>query len=98
MALMKFNALNDRDGSLPHFRAAVANAEKGYGANTGAVVQPLLNLAKVMLVMKRYDEGLAAYKKVYDIRKKSLGADHSDTIETQKLLEKLESQISAVKN
>lgn len=98
MALMKFNELNDREGSLAHFRNAVTHAEKGYGETNGALISPLLNLAKVMLVMKRYEEGAAAYRKIYAIRKKVLGPDHADTIQTQELLQKLESQISAVKN
>lgn len=96
LALIEFNQ-NNRERGIDLFQDAIRYGTKAYGATNGRLLQTYLNLAKSLLVEKRYDEGVAAYKKVLAIRKKALGDDHAETIETQKLLDNLIANLDKVR-
>ena len=96
LALIEFNQ-NNRERGIELFKKAVHFGEKAYGPQDGRLLPIYLNLAKTLLVVKRYDEGVAAYKKVLAIRKKALGDDHPDTIETQKMLDQLIANLDKVR-
>jgi tetratricopeptide (TPR) repeat protein len=97
LAALEFKGTN-RPNSLPYFQQALHYTEKGYGAKSSAMVQSLLNLAKVALTLKDYDEGVTAYRRILKIRTELLGAEHADTIATRKMLDTLQSQIAKVKD
>ncbi|MBX7207835.1 MAG: tetratricopeptide repeat protein [Verrucomicrobiaceae bacterium] len=83
------SALDHPDRTYELAKEALVHAKSGWGdldANTMAVY---LDLAKLHIMHKNFDEGVKCYQKVLDIRRRELGPDHESTRETQKILNEL---------
>ena len=95
-AIMEFQA-NNLARSLELLKATAADGERVLGKDAQGLLSAYLDLARVALKQEDYDTCLNTYRKVLSLRKKHLGADHKDTLETQKMLGEVEAEVNRVR-
>ena len=96
LAILEFSADNLKR-SLDLLKAAAADGEKSLGKDAQGLLNVYLDLARVALRQEDFDTGLATYRKVLSLRKKHLGAEHKDTLETRRILEEVEADVRRVR-
>jgi tetratricopeptide (TPR) repeat protein len=90
-------ALGNRDRVFELLKSALSHAQAGWGDLDANALPIYLDLAKIYITRKNYQEGVKCYQKVLDIRRRELGPDHESTKETQKILIELLDDVQKAK-
>lgn len=91
------SALGNAERTLELLKSSLEEARVGFGEFDENLVTIYLDLAKLHLTRKNYDEGIRCYQAVLDIRRRVHGPDHQDTKDTQELLNQLYAEVERVR-
>jgi tetratricopeptide (TPR) repeat protein len=90
-------ALANQDRVYELLKSSLVHAQAGWGDLDGNTLPIYLDLAKLHIARKNYEQGVKCYQKVLDIRRRELGPDHGSTRETQKILNELLDDVQRAK-
>lgn len=83
--------------TLELLKSARRDGELAFGTDATEMMNIYLDLAKVALGQKEYDTGLEAYRAILSLRRKHLGPDHKETVETEKVLLEVTEDVERVR-
>jgi tetratricopeptide (TPR) repeat protein len=96
LAVME-SQLGNRSRTLVLLKSARKEGEAVFGKESLSMSSVYLDLAKIALLEKEYDTGLDAYRAILALRRKHLGPEHKDTIETELILREVTADVERVR-
>lgn len=91
------SSLGNPDAVLGLLNSSLERAKTGFGEFDPNLLPIYLDLARLHLSRKNYDQGVRCYQAVLDIRRRVLGPDHKDTKETQEILNQLYAEVEKIR-